>query len=33
LQSENYLGVIGKQGSGNPCRCAGKWWMDSIITS
>ena len=24
LQSENYLGVIGKQGSGNPCRCAGK---------
>jgi hypothetical protein len=24
LQSENYLRVIGKQGSGNPCRCAGK---------
>jgi regulator of replication initiation timing len=24
LQSENYLRVIGKQGSGNPCRCTGK---------
>jgi regulator of replication initiation timing len=22
LQSENYLGVIGKQGSSNPCSCA-----------
>jgi regulator of replication initiation timing len=24
LQSKNYLGVIGKQGSGNSCRCSGK---------
>jgi hypothetical protein len=24
LQSENYLRVTGKQGSGNPCRCSGK---------
>jgi regulator of replication initiation timing len=24
LQSENYLGVIGRKGSGHTCRCTGK---------